>query len=241
MAATVEEMSVSIDQVGEHAGTAQRISVDSGEASRQGGAVVHQATAEMQQIAEAVTDSAKTIQELQGYSTEISTIVHVIGDIADQTNLLALNAAIEAARAGEQGRGFAVVADEVRKLAERTSQSTRQIAEMIDRIQSGAERATAEMQSSVERVGRGMDSAHLAAESISTIQQGSARVGQAIDDIALALREQSVAMQAFARNVEGVAQMSEASSAVASQTSKSARQLASMADDLRRNASRFQV
>jgi aerotaxis receptor len=241
MAATVEEMSVSIDQVGEHADTAQRIALDSGESSRRGGAVVHQAAGEMERIAEAVSSSASAIQELEAYSGEISTIVNVIRDIADQTNLLALNAAIEAARAGEQGRGFAVVADEVRKLAERTANSTSQIGEMITRIQEGAQRATAEMQASVERVGGGVQSAHAAGDSIAHIQDGAASVGRAIDDIALALKEQGAAMQDIARGVEQIAQRSETNSAAAGQTSAAAGQLAGMAQSLMRDAARFKV
>ncbi len=241
MAATVEEMSVSIDQVGQHADTAQRIALESGDASRQGGEVVHQAAGEMQHIAEAVSGSASAIQELESYSAEISTIVSVIRDIADQTNLLALNAAIEAARAGEQGRGFAVVADEVRKLAERTANSTSQIGEMIGRIQDGARRATAEMRASVERVGTGVQSAHAAGDSIARIQDGAGRVGRAIDDIALALKEQGAAMQEIARSVEQIAQRSEANSAAAGQTSQAARGLAEMAGRLQGDAARFKV
>lgn len=241
MAATVEQMSVSIDQVGDHAGTAQRYALESGEVSRDGGNVVHKAASQMQHIAEAVSGSAGTIHELESCSCEISTIVNVIRDIADQTNLLALNAAIEAARAGDQGRGFAVVADEVRKLAERTSQSTRQIGDMIGRIQEGAQRATAQMQASVEHVGRGVESAHAAGDSITRIQEGSAKVGQAIDDIAHTLREQSSAMQTIAQSVENIARSSEENSSAAVHTSSAARRLSAMAEALHKDASRFRV
>ncbi|MBL8534211.1 MAG: methyl-accepting chemotaxis protein [Betaproteobacteria bacterium] len=241
MAATVEQMSTSIDQVGEHAGIAQRISAESGEVSREGGAVVHDAANEMKHIADAVSSSARTVEELGDCSKEISVIVNVIRDIADQTNLLALNAAIEAARAGEQGRGFAVVADEVRKLSERTGESTRKIAEMVGRIQSGAERATAEMNNSVERVSRGVETAHHAGSSMTRIQDGSGKVGQAVDDIAHTLNEQSVTMQEIARNVENIARMCEENSSVAVNTAQSASRLSNMADALRRDASRFRL
>ncbi len=241
MAATVEQMSTSIDQVGEHAGIAQRISAESGAVSREGGTVVHDAANEMKHIADAVSNSARTVEELGSYSKEISVIVNVIRDIAEQTNLLALNAAIEAARAGEQGRGFAVVADEVRKLSERTGESTRKIAEMVGRIQSGAERATAEMNNSVERVSRGVETAHHAGSSMARIQEGSGKVGQAVDDIAHTLKEQSVTMQEIARNVENIARMCEENSSVAVNTAQSASQLSSMADALRRDASRFRL
>ncbi len=241
MAAAVEQLSVSIDQVGEHAREALEISRHSGETSRQGGEVVLQAAERMRAIAGAVTGSADSIRELETYSGEISAIVGVIKDIADQTNLLALNAAIEAARAGEQGRGFAVVADEVRKLAERTGKSTQRITAMVERIQAGARKAVAEMETSVAQVGEGVGTAQRAGESIGGIQAGTERVVRSVNDIALALREQSVATQDIAQNVEKIAQVCEENSAVAQQTSASAHALNDMAAALRQEAGRFRV
>ena len=241
MAAAVEEMSVSIDQVGEHAREAHDISHQSGEASRQGGEVILRAADGMSLIADTVTGSAETIRALEGYSSEISAIVGVIKEIADQTNLLALNAAIEAARAGEQGRGFAVVADEVRKLAERTSSSTQQIGGMIERIQSGARKAVTEMEASVAQVGEGVRTAQAAGNSVAGIQDGTRRVTQSVDDIVLALKEQGVAAQDIAQNVERIAQMCEENSAVARQTSAAAERLNDMAAALRADAGRFRV
>jgi len=241
MAAAVEQLSVSIDQVGEHAREANDVSRESGDLSREGGTVIHSAANEIGHIAEAVQGSAKTIRELEGYSAEISAIVGVIKEIADQTNLLALNAAIEAARAGEQGRGFAVVADEVRKLAERTANSTQQITGMIDKVQSGARRAVEEMESSVKRVADGVELAHQAGNSISSIQSAAERVMQAVADINHALKEQGIAAREIAQNVEQVAQMTEQGSHSSRQASGVADEVVLLSDELKRLADLYKI
>jgi methyl-accepting chemotaxis protein len=241
MAASVEELSVSIDQVGEHANEADAVSRASGDASREGGAVIHNTANEIGRIADAVNNSAGTINQLEGYTGEISTIVNVIKDIADQTNLLALNAAIEAARAGEQGRGFAVVADEVRKLAERTAKSTQQITGMIDKVQSGARQAVAEMETGVQQVSEGVLLAHKAGDSVADIQTTSARVVSAVADINAALKEQGIAARAIAQSVERVAQMTESGSEASRQASSVAEQVAELADELRQLADLFKI
>jgi methyl-accepting chemotaxis protein len=241
MAAAVEELSVSIDQVGEHANEADVVSRASGKASREGGEVIHNTANEIGRIADAVNSSAKSINALESYTSEISTIVGVIKDIADQTNLLALNAAIEAARAGEQGRGFAVVADEVRKLAERTAQSTQLISDMIAKVQSGAHQAVAEMEAGVKQVSEGVQLAHQAGDSVADIQKTSQRVVQAVADINLALKEQGVAAREIAQSVEKVAQMTESGSEASHQASLVAEQVAALADELRGLADMFKV
>jgi aerotaxis receptor len=241
MAAAVEQMSVSVDQVSEHANEAQGVTLASGRASEQGGKVIMAAVDEMRSITTTVNESAEAIHAVESLSGEIAGIVNVIKEIADQTNLLALNAAIEAARAGEQGRGFAVVADEVRKLAERTAQSTQQIAEMIGRIQCGSSRAVKEMGASVIQVEKGMRVAREAGDSMSSIQAGSSQVLQSVEDIALALKEQGVATQEIARGVERIAQMCEASHANANRTAASASRLRQLSDRLEQDAARFSV
>ena len=241
MAASVEEMSVSIDQVRDHAQHARGVAEQAGSQSRTGGQVVHSTAEEMQGVATAVNGAAGTIRELENYSREISAVINVIREVADQTNLLALNAAIEAARAGEQGRGFAVVADEVRKLAERTSESTQTIAGVIEKVQAGARRAAQEMETGVARVNGGVSKAYEAGDSIVSIQSGAEQVVSVVSDIGVALEEQASAAQHIARGVEQIASMAEENSASANQAAQAASNLQSLAVDLERSVARFRV
>jgi len=241
MASAVEQMSVSIDHVEENAREAHAVTQSSASRSDEGGRIIHEAAAEMGRIAEAVKATAGTIRELEGYSTQISSIAGVIKDIADQTNLLALNAAIEAARAGEQGRGFAVVADEVRKLAERTGSSTKEINGMIGRIQEGTQRAAEEMEAGVVRVSDGVLLAQQAGESMTGIRQGAEQTSRAVDEISSALKEQGSAAREIAQRVEQIAQGSELSNSSAAQTAASARQMESLAQNLYKLSTRFKI
>ena len=141
-----------MQQVSENSGRAAEASRKAADTARQGGTVVEQTLVKMKVIAESVRGTAGKVEELGKRSDQIGRIVGVINDIADQTNLLALNAAIEAARAGEQGRGFAVVADEVRKLAERTTMSTKEIATMIEAVQGDTRLAVEAMEQGPRQV-----------------------------------------------------------------------------------------
>jgi methyl-accepting chemotaxis protein len=188
-----------------------------------------------------VSDIAERTGELGRSSEEITSIVNVIREIADQTNLLALNAAIEAARAGEQGRGFAVVADEVRKLAERTGQSTAEIKSKVEKIQQGTHATVDAMQRGVAQAGSSAGLARDAGVAIKKIRDGAAKAEAAVNDITAALREQTTAANQVAKNVEVIAQMSEENSVASEQTAVTAKRLSDLAGELSACASRFRV
>lgn len=241
MAACVEEMSSSINQVARHAELARQMAADASHRAENGTQVVGQATDTMGQIAVVVRQAGQTVRQLDGLSEQIAEVVTVIRDIADQTNLLALNAAIEAARAGEAGRGFAVVADEVRKLAERTTQSTLQITDTVSKIQHGARLAVEHMENGVQQVDSGVSSASDAANSLQAIRDGAGQVGDAVSGISEALREQDSASRDIALNVEKIAQQADGNHGKARAAAASATALAGLADALRASISRFKV
>ena len=241
MAASVEEMAVSIDQVKENAGEAHGISQEAGAISEEGAAVIHNAATEMRKISDAVQSSSAIVEDLGKQSDQITSIVNTIKEIADQTNLLALNAAIEAARAGEQGRGFAVVADEVRKLAERTSLSTTEIGGMVSKIQNGTRSAVSSMQAGVTQVSNGVQLANQAAESINRIRDGAARVTVVVNGISDSIAEQSAAGNQIAHQLETIAQMSEESAIAVRHTADAARTLHSLSASLHETVARFKT
>ncbi|KAF0812946.1 Methyl-accepting chemotaxis protein McpA [Andreprevotia sp. IGB-42] len=239
MAAAVEQLTTSIAQVSDSASEALKISGEADQHAQHGGRVIQDAVTEMASIAGTIHDVAATIERLGVQSDEITSIVQVIRDVADQTNLLALNAAIEAARAGEQGRGFAVVADEVRKLAERTSGATREITAKIGAIQQASREAVGGMSGAVARVNHGVDLAGEAGKSVLEITSGARRVETEIHSIADALKEQSEASHLLAGNVEKISQMSEENSQIAGETTHLAKALQNLADGMRSTVGRF--
>lgn len=240
-AAAVEELTVSINQVTESAKDTEMLSTRASDFSKEGEKVVHNASNEMRNIAEVVIQSSGSITALGQKSKQISSIVNVIKDIAEQTNLLALNAAIEAARAGEQGRGFAVVADEVRKLAERTSNATTEISSMIESIQSDIGTAVTSMKTGSEQVGQGVSSASQAATALSSINEAAKETLRNISDIVSAMQEQSAASNEIAQNIEKIAGMADENSIAVQDTTSAAHQLETLASNLKRTLSRFKV
>ena len=239
MASAIEEMTVSVTHISDRANDTQQSSRASVALSDDGFARIQVASNEINEIASTVSDASARIGKLEERARQISSIAGVIKDIAGQTNLLALNAAIEAARAGEQGRGFAVVADEVRKLAERTSVATVEIEEMISGIQSDTVQVVGVMGEALPQIEAGVSAAGGAAESLQKIKEGAEATLASISEVADATKEQSVASNSIAQRVEQIAQMVEETSAAMQSTADTADEMNRIAADLSQLVSRF--
>jgi methyl-accepting chemotaxis protein len=241
VATAMQEMSSTVLQVSENSSKAAEASRQAAETAREGGSIVEDTLGKMRVIATSVEGTAKKMEELGKSSDQIGRIAGVIDDIADQTNLLALNAAIEAARAGEQGRGFAVVADEVRKLAERTTTATKEIAQMIKNIQDETKTAVTAMESGTKQVEEGVKSTTLAGDSLKQIIHMSEQVGEMITHIATAATEQSSASEEINTNMEQIAKLVKESNDGAQQSAKACSDLSGLALDLQKMVSNFKL
>jgi len=241
VATAMQEMSSTVLQVSENSNKAAEASRQAAETARRGGAIVEETLSRMRAIADSVSGTAKKIDELGKSSDQIGQIVGVINDIADQTNLLALNAAIEAARAGEQGRGFAVVADEVRKLAERTTTATKEIAGMIKNIQQETKTAVTAMETGTKQVEEGVKSTIQAGGSLKEIIHMAEQVGEMVMQIATAAMEQSSASEEVNQNMEKIAKLVKESADGAQQSAKACQDLSSLAFDLQNMVGTFKL
>ena len=241
MAAAASEMTASIEEITRHAERALNMANQAENLAKDGGRVIHQVVSDMDGIARSAQQSAQVIRTLDKESEGIFNIIQVIKGIADQTNLLALNAAIEAARAGEQGRGFAVVADEVRSLAGRTSASTQEIASMVARIQQSTREAVISMEEGVAQVDKGMAVTADVERAIREILDATLHTTQLVNDISRTIGEQSLASNEIAHQVEMIAGMSEGNSKVIGQTASTTDELSSLAGQLSQSVDRFRL
>lgn len=241
MAAAASEMTSSIEEITRHAERALNMANQAEALAKNGGQIIHQVVSDMGGIARSAQQSAQVIRTLDKESEGIYSIIQVIKGIAEQTNLLALNAAIEAARAGEQGRGFAVVADEVRSLAGRTSASTQEIASMVSRIQQSTREAVTSMEAGVIQVDKGMAVTTDVEKAIREILEATLNTTQLVNDISRTIGEQSLASNEIAHQVELIAGMSEGNSRVIGQTAATTDELSSLAGQLAQSVDRFHL
>jgi len=241
VAEAMQGMSSTVAEVAENSSHASEASRKAADTARQGGVIVEDMLVKMRGIADSVAQTAKKVEGLGQRSNQIGEIIGTIDDIADQTNLLALNAAIEAARAGEQGRGFAVVADEVRKLAERTRRATKEITEMIQSIQTETQGAVEVMQAGTQQVKLGVESTTRAGASLREIIQTSEAAGALVTAIASAAAAQRGATQEISANIEQIADITQGTAAGAKESAKAINELSTLAMDLQAMVGKFKV
>lgn len=237
----IDQVAASANEVAERGGLASDSASKSRMSAEEGGAVVAETIREMHAISESVGASAQSVVELGKRGEEIGKIIEVINDIADQTNLLALNAAIEAARAGEHGRGFAVVADEVRSLADRTTKATQEIETSITEIQRGTSDAVVRMEESRGQITKGTESAARAEASLRGIVSSAISVTEMVQAIAAAANQQSLASEQVSRNSETVNAATQETNEGARQAAIAAAQLSEKAEQLQLLVSSFKV
>ncbi|WP_153114882.1 methyl-accepting chemotaxis protein [Rhodocyclus tenuis] len=237
----ISDISSSVEVVNGLAGDTQDSSVEVNRRALDGASIAAGVADEMEKIAATVTDSSAEVALLAASTHEIDKMANVIKEIAAQTNLLALNAAIEAARAGEQGRGFAVVADEVRKLAERTTFATQEIGVVLKRIQSDSERAVSGMDAAAPIITHGVRQSRQAAEALRAIEQQSQQTLQKMQELSAATRDQTARIDQIITSVDEVMSTSQRTEAVIRQSSASANELDTAAKQMFSMVKRFNI
>ncbi len=239
--AAINEMAVSIDEVSKNSSESVEVALRSVQIAGKGAAVVRQTIAGMDAIRDQIQETSKRIKRLGESSQEIGSIVELINDIAEQTNILALNAAIQAASAGEAGRGFAVVADEVQRLAERSATATKRIETLVQAIQSDTNEAVNSMEQTTAEVVTGARRAEDAGAALGEIEKVSNDLADLIQNISEAARQQSAAATNISSTMNVIQEITSQTSTGASQTAESIGNLAQMAQDLRRSVADFKL
>ncbi len=241
VAAAVEESSVSISETANNAQAAAELVIHARKDSENAGRIMQETVVKMDDVAKLIRDSGDSVHHLDESSQKIGHIVQVIKEIADQTNLLALNAAIEAARAGEQGRGFAVVADEVRKLAERTGLATGEIAALIKAIQDDIGGTVVSMQQANMNAASSLELVNKSADALQQIDKDDVEVSNDVMSISNALAEQDAAIRQIAVNIEQIAQMTESNNNASTANNTTASELDGLALQLRNSVAVYKV
>lgn len=236
-----EEMAATSSEIADNCTSVASSSMRANDTATNGASVVRETVAVMSRIAERVKEAARTVESLGSRSDQIGQIVGTIEDIADQTNLLALNAAIEAARAGEQGRGFAVVADEVRALAERTTRATREISEMIKAIQVETRGAVGSMEEGVNEVERGTSEAARSGEALRDILDQINTVSMQVSQIATAAEQQTATTNEISKNIQQMTEVVQVTAKGSHESAVAASQLAGLAEGLEKLVSQFKI
>jgi len=240
-ATATNEMTSTIQEVAKNAASASEAAMTASESTVEGKQVVQKTVESIGDLAEDIEKASNVIHELESHSEKIGGVLDVIKNIAEQTNLLALNAAIEAARAGEQGRGFAVVADEVRTLASRTQESTTEIESMVDQLQNGARESVAVMVTSREKATKTVEQANAAGTALHSITESVSLISDMNTQIATAAEEQSSVADEINRNITSINDLGKETSTGANETSSACEELAQLAASLQNLIDRFKV
>ncbi len=241
VASAMNEMSATVQEVARHAAQTAQASQEADDESKAGVLVAEQAIDGIRELIAEIESAAGVVQQVEADTASISAVLDVIKGIAEQTNLLALNAAIEAARAGEQGRGFAVVADEVRTLASRTQKSTEEIQNMIERLQHGVKNAVGAMAGAQGRATSGSVCVEKASQSLHVIAAEVATINDMNTQIATAAEEQSAVAEEINRNITTISSIADNTSTGATQTAHSSEELVRLAAELQRLANQFKL